>query len=77
MSSITITVKFFGTLREKMGSDRTVTIPDKGTIRNALEALAINPQAWYVYSINGDHAKADAPLHEGDVLMIIPPISGG
>lgn len=77
MSSITISVKFFGPLREKMGGDREVTIPENGTIRTAVENLSINPQAWYLYSVNGNHAQADAELHDRDVLMIIPPISGG
>ncbi|HSW62360.1 MAG TPA: MoaD/ThiS family protein [Dissulfurispiraceae bacterium] len=77
MSSITITVKFFGPLREKMGENREVTIPESGTIRAAVEGLSINPQAWYLYSVNGEHARADAQLKNGDVLTIIPPISGG
>lgn len=77
MNTITIAVKFFGPLREKMGGDREVTIPENGTIRTAVEGLSINPQAWYLYSVNGEHAQAGTLLHNGDVLMIIPPISGG
>lgn len=77
MSTITITVKFFGPLREKAGGDCEVMIPENGTIRAAAEALSINPQVWYLYSVNGEHARADTELREGDVLTIVPPISGG
>jgi len=77
MGSITISVKFFGPLREKMGGDREVTISGNGTVSTAVKALSINPQAWYLYSVNGEHARVDSQLKNGDILAIIPPISGG
>ena len=77
MTASTITVKLFGTLRRKIESDQKVMISENETIRTVIERLSINPQVWYLYSVNGQHAKADTRLHDGDVLMIVPPISGG
>ncbi len=77
MNTTTITVKLFGPLRGKRASDQKVMISEKEPIHTVIERLPIEPQAWYLYSVNGQHAKADTQLHDGDVLMIIPPISGG
>jgi molybdopterin converting factor small subunit len=77
MNTAMVTVKFFGPLRGKTESDQKVMISEKETIHNVVERLSIDPQVWYLYSVNGQHVKADTRLHDGDVLMIIPPISGG
>jgi molybdopterin converting factor small subunit len=77
MNAATITVKGFGPLRKRLESDRKVTISENEPIRAVVERLSIDLQPWYLYSVNGEHAEADAPLHDGDVLMIIAPVSGG
>jgi molybdopterin converting factor small subunit len=77
MNTITITVKLFGPLRDKMESDRKVMIEENEPIRSVIAKLSIEPQPWYLYSVNGQHARAETALHNGDILMIIPPISGG
>ncbi|HMK61194.1 MAG TPA: MoaD/ThiS family protein [Dissulfurispiraceae bacterium] len=77
MSNATITVKLFGTLRRKDESDQTLTISEHETIQQAIARLSIESHSSYLYSINGQHVKADAILYDGDTLMIIPPISGG
>ncbi len=77
MSAATITIKLFGPLRGKYESDLTVTISENETIQTVIETLSIEPHPAYLYSLNGQHAKASSQLHDGDVLMIIPPISGG
>jgi molybdopterin converting factor small subunit len=77
MNTATITVKLFGSLRGKAGPDQKMVISKKETIRAVVERLSIDPQASYLYSVNGHQTKADAPLQDGDVLLIVPPISGG
>ena len=77
MNTATITVKLFGTLRGKTESDHKVMICENEPIRTVAGRLGIETEAWYLYSVNGQHAKADTQLHDGDILMIIPPISGG
>jgi molybdopterin converting factor small subunit len=77
MNATTITVKLFGTLRGRMESDQKVIISDNETIHTVIERLSIDPQAWYLFSVNGQQAGGDTQLHDGDVLMIVPPISGG
>lgn len=77
MTTTTITVQCFGTLRRKMEPAQRVTISENEPIRTVVERLSIDLQAWYLYSVNGEQAEADTPLHDGDVLMIIAPVSGG
>ena len=77
MNSATVTVKCFGTLRRTMAPVRSVTIPENETIRSVVENFPIDHNVAYLFSVNGRQAEPDAPLHDGDVLMIIPPISGG
>jgi molybdopterin converting factor small subunit len=77
VNAATITVKCFGPLRKKMESDRKVTISENESIHAVVERLSIDLQPWYLYSVNGEHVEADASLHDGDVLMIIAPVSGG
>ena len=77
MSNATITVKLFGPLRRKDEVDRMLTISENETIQNVVGKLSIEQNPSYLYSVNGQHAKAATQLHDGDVLMIIPPISGG
>jgi len=77
MNSGIITVKGFGPLRTKMQSDRKVTISENEPIRTVVERLPINPQTPYLFSVNGQHSDLESLLHDGDVLVIIPPISGG
>lgn len=77
MSTATITVKLFGPLRGKSESDQTLIISENETIQTVTARLSIEPHPSYLYSVNGQHAKAVTQLHDGDVLMIIPPISGG
>ena len=77
MSNATITVKLFGPLRGNDEVDRLLTISENETIQTVISRLSIEPHASYLYSVNGQHAKVVTQLHDGDVLLIIPPISGG
>lgn len=77
MNTATITVKLFGPLRATMGSDQEMIISDNETIRTIVGRLPISQELPYLYSVNEQHSKADRQLRDGDVLMIIPPISGG
>ena len=77
MSDATITVKLFGTLRRTGESDLTLTISENETIQTVFARLSIEPQSSCLYSVNGQQAEAVTQLHDGDFLMIVPPISGG
>lgn len=77
MNAGTITIKCFGTLRTKMASEQKVTISENEPIRDVAERLSIELQPSYLYAVNGRHAEPDTSLHNGDILLIIPPISGG
>lgn len=77
MSTATIIIKFFGTLRRTGEPDLKLTISEYETIQTVIARLSIEPHSSYLYSINGQQAESATQLHDGDFLMIIPPISGG
>lgn len=77
-------VKLFAILREQAGTSEVVLELDPGaTVATARGVLAasvpsIAPHLGRVaFAVNQSYAKADAPLHEGDELALIPPVSGG
>jgi len=77
MNTAKITVKLFGPLRGRENADQTLAISENDTIQSAVARLAIEPHPSYLYSVNGKHARADTRLCDGDMLIILPPISGG
>jgi sulfur carrier protein ThiS len=77
MNNAAITLILLGPFHEKVLSDQTVPISENETILTVVTRLSIGHHPWYLYSVNGQHAKAGTPLHNGDVLMIISPMSGG
>ncbi len=77
MNTATITIRFFGSLRERYATEQTLTISENETIRSIVSKLAIDPHPSYLYAVNGNHARAATELKDGDILMVIPPISGG
>ena len=84
--TITVRLKFFASLREKLGEGETLTLPADSTVAAAREALM---------SRGGVHAEAlargravrtalnqklcveSATLSDGDELAFFPPVTGG
>ena len=78
---INIEVRLFAHLRRYLpphADGRRVrletTAPD---VRAVATELGIPPSVVGVVMLNGRHADADAPLHDGDVVSFFPPIAGG
>ncbi len=79
-----ITVKLFATLRQEAGwGQRELTLPDGATLDDLLAALAasengLNVEERSVYAaVNREYAQRGQTLHDGDVVALFPPVSGG
>lgn len=72
-----IEVRLFATFREGRGK---IVAMAPGNIEKAsdiLDRLNIPYEDVAIYLINGFHSKLDAPVKDGDVLAIFPPVGGG
>lgn len=72
-----IEVRLFATFRE--GREKIIMMePDNLHIASdVLDVLNIAHDEVAIYLINGRHSKLDAPLKDGDILAIFPPVGGG
>lgn len=70
-------VRLFATLRE--GREKIYFFePGKFSVAaEVLDELKIPHEEVAVYLINGRHSKLDAPLKDGDLVAIFPPVGGG
>lgn len=79
-----ITLKFFAVVRERLGeSELTIDLPEGSTIADArayVDELAGEAAPLIQRSmsmLNQEYASPEDPLHDGDELAFIPPVSGG
>jgi MoaE-MoaD fusion protein len=74
-----VRVLLFAGLRERAGASALeLDLPDGARVQDALHRLdALADGVPVVMAINREYAAADAPLHTGDELALIPPVSGG
>lgn len=76
-----VVVQLFGFLAEQAGRPRLDVSVDRGTVEAVVEAAAregrlrIDPSVRY--AVNTDYATPDAPVREGDVVSLLPPVGGG
>lgn len=69
----------FAGLRQAAGfKQRTVSLPDGATVGDLLDILdpAVQARTFYV-AVNEAYAQRDTPLHDGDEVALLPPVSGG
>ena len=79
-----IRIRLFARQREIAGArEVAVEIPSGSTIEDAWAALAdLHPaladgRPYVRFARNGEYAAAEEPLHDGDEVACIPPVSGG
>ncbi len=71
-----VTVRLFAGLREQAGwSQREIEAARVGDVWAAL-GLGDEPEGL-LYAVNREYAPADQELADGDVVALIPPVSGG
>jgi molybdopterin converting factor subunit 1 len=83
-ASITIRTLFFARLAESVGArEGTLTLPAGATVADALNLLASRHpglaqiRSGVAAAVNERYARPGDALSDGDVLALIPPVSGG
>jgi len=72
-----VEVRLFATLRDGRGK---ILVMPADTVHNAsdvLDALAIPAEEVAILLINGFHSTPDAPIKDGDIVALFPPVGGG
>lgn len=79
MGGMKVTVKFFASLRERLGKDRTeVEVGDASRVCDVWLAVAERePDARVLAAVNARHAPFDAAVADGDEVAFFPPVTGG
>ncbi len=74
-----VRVRLFAGLRERAGTaEVALELPDGAVVRDALAQMqALTDGVPVVLAVNQEYAGAEEPLHPGDELALIPPVSGG
>ncbi|MFG6489350.1 MoaD/ThiS family protein [Roseateles sp. BYS78W] len=84
--TVTVRLKFFASLREKLGEGDTLALPDGSTVAAAREALrsrggvhaeALAPGRAVRSALNQKMCAETAALADGDELAFFPPVTGG
>ena len=75
---MSIQVKFFASLREKIGLSETTidtatTAIDVWNISTKQTELPVN----LLVAINLEYAQLDSPVEQGDEVAFFPPVTGG
>lgn len=81
---MTIRVLFFGSLAHDLSATGTeLDMSDNATVGDALAALCLRHPALDKHlarlatAVNLEYVDVAHPLHDGDELALIPPVSGG
>ncbi len=77
---MSITVKFFASLRETVGKDEAILDPARAqTAQQAWEAATDGREmpANTLIAVNMEYAGADAAVTDGDEVAFFPPVTGG
>lgn len=84
MSTIAITVKLFAAYQEAYGvPELALELPTGSTVAAVRDRLLTeHPELtqWRDvtrFGVNLQFVEPDAPLHNGDEVVLIPPVSGG
>lgn len=57
--------------------DGNLDVPEGSRVRDVLKLLSLNPARLLPASVNGVQVSRSRQLQEGDMLVLIFPISGG
>jgi MoaE-MoaD fusion protein len=76
---VQVRVRLFAGLRERAGAAHVeLDLPDGAVVGDALERMrALTDGIPVVMAVNHEYARPGDPLHGGDEVALIPPVSGG
>lgn len=80
--SKSITVRYFALFRENAGTAEERIDSEAGTAADLFAELkhrhgSSEPLGHCKVAINDEIADWDAPLHDGDTVLLFPPVAGG
>ncbi len=84
--TMSVRLKFFASLREKLGEGEALSLPDGSTVgaaraalqaRGGLHAEALAPGRAVRSALNQKMCAESAVLADGDELAFFPPVTGG
>jgi len=77
--TMTIQVRFFASLRETMGDDKSIDKEQVNTVEDIWKLFSNNQDmpANVLMSINMDYVDAQSPVNDGDEVAFFPPVTGG
>jgi len=84
--TITVRLKFFASLREKLGEGEALVLPSDSTVAAARETLrarggvhaeVLAPSRAVRSALNQKMCAESALLADGDELAFFPPVTGG
>ena len=76
---MSITVKFFASLRERMGrAETTLAAQDIKTAQDVWRTLSAEPPpSNTLVAVNQEYAQWDSGVNDGDEVAFFPPVTGG
>jgi molybdopterin synthase sulfur carrier subunit len=81
---ISVNVKLFAMAKDLAGMGETTLSLEEGALASSVvdHFVKLNPRfsAWKDHirlAVNSEYADVSHPLHDGDEVAIIPPVSGG
>ena len=77
---MTVQVRFFASLRERLGiEDTQISLPADATVTDVWRQVLGEAEmpANTLVAINQDYATPDAPVRDGDEVAFFPPVTGG
>ena len=60
-----------------LDADGKLELPDGSRVKDVLKLLRLNPARLLPVSVNGTQVRRSHPLNDGDILVLIFPLSGG
>ncbi len=78
----TVTVRYFAAFRERAGVEAETLTDAVATAADVFEATrgrhgSAEPRGHCKVAINDEMADWDAPVEDGDTVLLFPPVAGG